>query len=160
MSDQQMANRLYDILKQKSIMGMGVNVGGKRAAKSSKRKSSGKAAASKNPWVKFLDSYAKSHGINYREALMDPNAKKQYQGKSRNSNTRSSVKTKSTSKKRGRPPGISSLYKQFEVKKRRCKKGTSSSLTTPYERRDGTFVKGYQRCLKKRGGYQFMDIDD
>ena len=61
------------------VYGAGV-VGGKRKATAAV-KASRRAGSLKNPWVLFLKSYSKQHGMSYMDALRDPMAKATYRGK-------------------------------------------------------------------------------
>jgi hypothetical protein len=91
MSNQQMANRIHDILSSKAMMGMGrhrrysrgygdeeddIYGRGVRAGYGPSVKS--EVAAKKNPWIKFVKKFAKEHGMTYAEALKNPATKKAY----------------------------------------------------------------------------------
>lgn len=85
MSDQEMAQRIKDILLTKAALGMGEDdYGGeiedvesiygrggarKRRTGSKTKRKSKSSAPSHNPWIKFVKKYARAHGMTYGEAL-------------------------------------------------------------------------------------------
>ena len=56
----------------KTAVDKGIDIGYKSQGK-------GTAKAGTNPWIQHVKSFAKQHGINYRDALKHPNVKSSYQ---------------------------------------------------------------------------------
>lgn len=217
MSDQVMANRLLNVLKEKAAMGMGVSAGARRksgsktvkkraSSKSSKRSSScparrrcavgtrkkcvkggemdellemigegvragvsagrgpsakSKAAAKRNPWVQYLKSHAKKHGITYGEAMADPSIRKSYCAaykKARPTSYSKSKACKSSSKTaKKRTVSKSKTAKKKAVGSKKCKKGQRLASIS-YKRKSGKKIGPFKKCVKARGkGYDYMD---
>ena len=81
MSDKAMAERIYNILKQKESLGM-LGAGGEE--KSEKKSKVGKKVAKRNPWINFIKEYQEKHGISYKEAMEEVKEKGLYKSHKKN----------------------------------------------------------------------------
>jgi hypothetical protein len=70
---------LYDGMYGDGVLIGGAKQGSKKAIANHRR--AGLKNAKTNPWIIFLKKYAKSHGIEYGDAMSDPRARQAYRGK-------------------------------------------------------------------------------
>lgn len=167
MSNQEMANRLHDILSSKAAMGMGVSAGARRrrggevedimelygrgvSAGARKKRTGSKttrkkpgAIRSKNPWVNFVREYAYDNNMLYRDVLKSKAACREY--REIHGATRKEVPC--IRRKYGSKTAKKRVVKHRKVAKKTCRPGQKISKTKAYTRKSGKPIKKYKRCI-------------
>lgn len=144
MSNQEMANRIYDILSTKAALGMGRDSEGilERYGRGVTAGRGTKQGAKNNPWINCVKQYAKAKGITYKEALKSKGISSYYE------KYKKSGKMKTTTKKSSKPVKRSTSKAPKNKAKKKCPKGTVAIPIRRYTRSDGTKIKSYEKCIK------------